>query len=197
MSVDCSNKAPDVYSIELPNGDNLEPDSACLGLIQFPNLFKSQLVYSAAAHLNSQDCIALLVGDPANYSPDPVDVENGRSLDNSSADEIPGNAKSESLVTHVHKALQRQVSGHLGRKFALHLVEYLLVLLRISPKADKQAAEKGHDASNNRWRRYKRSASFDSRRVVLFFSILSIIGTLILIYLTLRVRQIGEALVTA
>ncbi|RID77149.1 hypothetical protein BRARA_A00079 [Brassica rapa] len=42
------------------------------------------------------------------------------------------------------------------------------------------------------WRRYKRAASFDSRKIVILFSILSSVGTLILIYLTLRVRQNGD-----
>ncbi|CAN1224800.1 hypothetical protein LINPERPRIM_LOCUS2347 [Linum perenne] len=40
-----------------------------------------------------------------------------------------------------------------------------------------------------KWRRCKRAASLDSRSIVLMFSILSSFGTLVLIYLTLRVRH--------
>ncbi|WZZ75831.1 hypothetical protein YC2023_087201 [Brassica napus] len=55
----------------------------------------------------------------------------------------------------------------------------------------KAISERCHDAPTNRWRRYKRAASFDSRKIVIIFSILSSVGTLILIYLTLRVRLIN------
>ncbi|KAL7584376.1 uncharacterized protein LOC111903851 isoform X1 [Lactuca sativa] len=43
-----------------------------------------------------------------------------------------------------------------------------------------------------RMRKYKRSSSFNSRKVLLLFSVLSSLGTIILIYLTLRVKQIGD-----
>ena len=38
--------------------------------------------------------------------------------------------------------------------------------------ADKAISERCHDAPTNRWRRYKRAASFDSRKIVILFSIL-------------------------
>ncbi|KAI4385243.1 hypothetical protein MLD38_003294 [Melastoma candidum] len=62
-----------------------------------------------------------------------------------------------------------------------------------SLKTEKPAAEKVTDSSNNKWRKYKRAASFDSRKVVILFSVLSIIGSLVLIYLTLRVKLYGDS----
>ncbi|CAH8382193.1 unnamed protein product [Eruca vesicaria subsp. sativa] len=81
--------------------------------------------------------------------------------------EVVASLKSESV--HMQKVLQRQASL----------------------STDKAISERCHDAPTNRWRRYKRAASFDSRKIVILFSILSSLGTLILIYLTLRVRLIN------
>ncbi|KAH1073292.1 hypothetical protein J1N35_025620 [Gossypium stocksii] len=39
---------------------------------------------------------------------------------------------------------------------------------------DKSSTERVHDAPTNRWRRYKRAASFDSRKIVLLFSIFNV-----------------------
>uniref|UniRef100_A0A7N0T7F8 Uncharacterized protein n=1 Tax=Kalanchoe fedtschenkoi TaxID=63787 RepID=A0A7N0T7F8_KALFE len=185
MPSDSSTQVEDGLSVELPEEDgSLVGYDACLGVMPLPNLFRNQI--SSAVKSNCQDCITLLVGNPAGFSTDPpVDVEKGCS-DSSAEAEAPRDANSEGAVIHVQKALQRQISIHLGGKFGQHLLEYFLVLLRIYPKA-----ERGHDTGNNRWRRYKRSASFDSRKVVLFFSVVSSMGTLILICLTLslRVRQ--------
>ncbi|KAL2504558.1 hypothetical protein Adt_20179 [Abeliophyllum distichum] len=49
-----------------------------------------------------------------------------------------------------------------------------------------------YDTPTNRSRKYKRSVPFNSRRVALLFSVLSSVGTMILIYLTLRLRPIGD-----
>ncbi|KAG2240577.1 hypothetical protein Bca52824_090541 [Brassica carinata] len=65
------------------------------------------------------------------------------------------------------------------------------VVASLKSECDKAISERCHDAPTNRWRRYKRAASFDSRKIVIIFSILSSVGTLILIYLTLRVRLIN------
>uniref|UniRef100_A0A7N0TSJ7 Transmembrane protein n=1 Tax=Kalanchoe fedtschenkoi TaxID=63787 RepID=A0A7N0TSJ7_KALFE len=161
-----------------------DSDSACSGgVMPLPNLFKSQTACSAANKLrgSQQDrIISLVVGDAAGRSG--ADVEKG-SPDASTEDEVLGIAEcSKCLPTHVRKALQRQISEHSGGTLARHLLDCSLVLLKIAAVG-----------KSDRWRKCRRSASFDSRKVGLFFSILSSVGTLILIYLTLRVRQAAEA----
>ncbi|KAK9713460.1 hypothetical protein RND81_06G028600 [Saponaria officinalis] len=71
------------------------------------------------------------------------------------------------------------------------LMNHILMLLKFDAK-EKQGLERSHDGANNRWRKCKRSNFFDSRQIVIVFSILSSIGTLVLIYLTLRVRQVSD-----
>ncbi|XP_038697428.1 uncharacterized protein LOC119995112 isoform X2 [Tripterygium wilfordii] len=86
------------------------------------------------------------------------------------------------------KVLLRQASLKSGGKLMQPLMTYGSMLLKFLFK-DKASIERGLDTPNNRWRRYKRASPFDSRRIVIFFSILSSFGTLVLIYLTLRVRE--------
>ncbi|KAJ0233508.1 Uncharacterized protein HA466_0281500 [Hirschfeldia incana] len=93
-----------------------------------------------------------------------INVEKGNGAE--TEEEVVASLKSEN---HMQKVLQRQASL----------------------STDKAISERCHDAPTNRWRRYKRAASFDSRKIVILFSILSSVGTLILIYLTLRVRLIN------
>ncbi|KAH0853234.1 hypothetical protein HID58_093357 [Brassica napus] len=84
------------------------------------------------------------------------------------AEEVVASLKSESV--HMQKVLQRQASL----------------------STDKAISERCHDAPTNRWRRYKRAASFDSEKLSFYSpSCKSSVGTLILIYLTLRVRLIN------
>ncbi|GFY80273.1 hypothetical protein Acr_01g0000820 [Actinidia rufa] len=92
------------------------------------------------------------------------------------------------------RALQSQISLQIGVKFMQFLMNGTFVLPRLTSR-DKSATERSNETPNNRARKYKRSASFNSRRVVLLFSVVSSVGTLVLIYLTLRVRQIGDGLV--
>ncbi|KAL8476176.1 hypothetical protein ACS0TY_028731 [Phlomoides rotata] len=64
-----------------------------------------------------------------------------------------------------------------------------------SPKfasKDRVVPERVYDTISNRSRKYKRSQSFNSRRVVLLFSVMSSLGTIILILLTLKVKQISD-----
>ncbi|XP_022929551.1 uncharacterized protein LOC111436086 [Cucurbita moschata] len=98
--------------------------------------------------------------------------------------------RTESTLVRIEKVLQRQSSLKMGAKLMQYLLDHGLMLLKFSSK-EKSGIERAQDASNNRWRKYKRSASFDSRKIVVLFSVLSSLGTLILIYLTLRVKQQG------
>ncbi|XP_021301243.1 uncharacterized protein LOC110429498 isoform X1 [Herrania umbratica] len=161
----------DVYSISvLPEEGNTNPKCTpqltFLSLLEVPFSSKNQMCLDA--QLSCQNCIDLKVDSEDDYSSCILDIniekENSDIL--KSSNETVGNTKSEGVVTHLQKVLQRQAS-----------------------LVDKSSTERVHDAPTNRWRRYKRAASFDSRKIVLLFSILSSVGTLILIYLTLRVRQ--------
>ncbi|XP_076901080.1 uncharacterized protein LOC143555402 isoform X2 [Bidens hawaiensis] len=87
------------------------------------------------------------------------------------------------------KSLQKQISFDMGGKYMQLLMNHSLMLSKFSSR-DRIATEKLLDAPKSR--KYKRAASFSSRKVVLLFSVLSSLGTMILIYLTLRVRQMGE-----
>ncbi|KAE8704059.1 hypothetical protein F3Y22_tig00110461pilonHSYRG00024 [Hibiscus syriacus] len=162
----------DVYSISLlpdegNRSPNCTPQLSFFSLLEVPFSLKNQMCLDAP--LSCQNCIDLKVDGEDGCSSCILDVNIEKETPGilKSSDETVGNLKSEGIVTHLQKVLQRQAS--------------LTV--------DKSSTERVHDAPMNRWRRYKRAASFDSRKIVLLFSILSSVGTLILIYLTLRVRQ--------
>ncbi|XP_039003935.1 uncharacterized protein LOC120130849 isoform X2 [Hibiscus syriacus] len=161
----------DVYSISLlpeegNTSSNCTPQLSFLSLLEVPFSSKNQMCLDAPP--SCQNCIDLKVDGGDGYSSCILDINIEKETPDTlkSSDETIGNLKSEGVVTHLQKVLQRQAS--------------LIV--------DKSSTDRVHDAPTNRWR-YKRAASFDSRKIVLLFSILSSLGTLILIYLTLRVRQ--------
>lgn len=56
--------------------------------------------------------------------------------------------------------------------FGNKIIKLTTALIRLCDLTDKSPSERTHDAPANRWRRYRRAASFDSRKVVLLFSIL-------------------------
>ncbi|XP_071709990.1 uncharacterized protein [Rutidosis leptorrhynchoides] len=70
------------------------------------------------------------------------------------------------------------------------LMNQSFILPKFSTR-DKTAVEKGLEVP--KMRKFKRTGSFNSRKVALLFSVLSCFGTIILIYLTLRVKQIADA----
>ncbi|KFK32826.1 hypothetical protein AALP_AA6G292400 [Arabis alpina] len=113
----------------------------------------------------TQNCINVLLGGTDSYQSCVVDINVDKGIGETVTPHDCIGVKSESV--HTQKVLQRQAS---------------LI-------TDKSVAERYHDAAANRWRKYKRAASFDSRKIVILFSILSSVGTMILIYLTLRVKQ--------
>ncbi|TYJ10614.1 hypothetical protein E1A91_A11G219200v1 [Gossypium mustelinum] len=167
-----TSQGQDVYSISvLPEEGNMNPKCTpqltFLSLLEVPFSSKNQMCLDE--QLSCQNCIDLKVDSEDAYSSCILDINIEKETPDllKSNDETVGNSKSEGVVTHLQKVLQRQASLNV----------------------EKSSNERVHDAPSNRWRRYKRAASFDSRKIVLLFSILSSVGTLILIYLTLRVRQ--------
>ncbi|XP_074295431.1 uncharacterized protein LOC141623246 isoform X2 [Silene latifolia] len=115
-----------------------------------------------------------------------VDIEQGSTDVLETNRDTCGNIKTDIALT---KPLRRQNSFQmgLGREPIQPLMNHILMLLKFDAK-EKQGLERGHE---NRGRKCKRPSLFDSRHVVILFSILSSMGTLVLIYLTLRVRQVG------
>ncbi|PSS21503.1 Protein Smaug 1 like [Actinidia chinensis var. chinensis] len=190
MAVNSAEEDQDAYSISVLPAEattdlQCETQLAFLNHSQFPN----QLCLDA--QLNSYINLEKETADA--HSPCILDiyVENGNSGTPKNRDKAVERLKIESPLP---RPLQSQISLQIGVKFMKLLMNGTVVLPRFTSR-DKSATERSNETPNNRTRKYKRSASFNSRRVVLLFSVVSSVGTLVLIYLTLRVRQIGDGLV--
>ncbi|KAJ9561645.1 hypothetical protein OSB04_006805 [Centaurea solstitialis] len=155
--------------------------------VEVRNPLKSQL--SLDARLSNQSYINMMVENAIAYSTCTIDVdiEKGKPETRSKEETLCNNLKNEEVMT---KSLQKQISFDMGGKYMQLLMNHSLMLSKFSAR-DKTAAEKVVDIPRSR--KYKRAAAMNSRKVVLLFSVLSSLGTMILIYLTLRVRQIGDA----
>ncbi|KAM3200518.1 hypothetical protein T459_30342 [Capsicum annuum] len=117
-----------------------------------------------------------------------IDIEKEKIEAPKSTEEMSGNVKMDDCISRM---FQREISSLMGGKFMQLLMNNNFKLPKFACK-DKYLTEKLHDISSNRLGKYKRSTSFNSRRVVLLFSFLSCMGTIILICLTLRVRMSGD-----
>ncbi|RZB50207.1 uncharacterized protein LOC114394651 isoform X1 [Glycine soja] len=172
----------DVYSISvLPEEDenaNCASPLPFLSILGVPNQVKSPMCLDDP--INCQNCIDFQMKNAGVYSQCIIDIPsvNGNSVSPESYEEAVEGFKTGNSPTSV---LWRESSFKAGK--------LMQSLVNVSNPRDKPVSEKLHDLPSNRWRKYKRAASFDSRKVALLFSILSSFGTLVLIYLTLRVRQ--------
>ncbi|KAF3441063.1 hypothetical protein FNV43_RR19349 [Rhamnella rubrinervis] len=161
--------AQDIYSISvLPQeGNNLQCASqlAFLSILEVPNPAKDQM--SKDAHMNCQNCIDLQINSAETYSPCIVDinVEKESLQAPESNEEAVESLKSEGVLTNMQRVLRRQSSLKAG-------VKLMQLLINHCTSRDKTLTERVHETPNNRWRRYKRAASFDSRKILLLFSIL-------------------------
>ncbi|KAM1611593.1 hypothetical protein ACFX1Z_000364 [Malus domestica] len=90
------------------------------------------------------------------------DLEKGYIQAPESKEEAVESLKREGLLARV---FWRQASLKVGGKL-------LQLLFNHGTSRDNPVTEKIHEAPNNRWKRCKRTASFDSRKVVILFSIL-------------------------
>ncbi|XP_059644369.1 uncharacterized protein LOC132286121 isoform X2 [Cornus florida] len=185
MAVNSGEESQDAHSISmLPDKSKTnmqcEPQLALLSLVEVPNPFKSEMCLDA--QLN-QNYIDLRMKNPDAHLPCivKIDIEKGNLETPMTKEETVEKLKSEGPL---------MISLHTGEKFTQILMNYSLMLTKL-PFKDRAMIERVHDTPSNKSRKYKRSNSFNSRKVVLLFSVLSIIGTMILIYLTLRVRQNG------
>ncbi|KAF9610182.1 hypothetical protein IFM89_020691 [Coptis chinensis] len=138
-----------------------------------------------------KNCTVLQIGVVDRYSPCNVDTDSKKeSLDEPDNDGIGSLKRVEGSL---YRMFHRKLSLLIGEKIMQLLMNHSIMLLKCT-SGDKPVAERAPDTPNSRWRRYKRAASLDSRKVVLLFSILSSLGTLVLIYLTLRVKQMDDEL---
>ncbi|XP_018451155.1 uncharacterized protein LOC108822543 isoform X1 [Raphanus sativus] len=160
----------------LPDEGNITPHRfTLLSFVKALLPSKNQMLVDAQLNCQkTQNRINVLLGGTDSYQSCVVDINVEKGNGAESEEEVVASLKSEN---HIQKVLQRQASLSTGKD------DYKCF--------DKTISERCYDAPTNRWRRYKRAASFDSRKIVILFSILSSVGTLILIYLTLRVRLIN------
>ncbi|KAG2711899.1 hypothetical protein I3760_04G099100 [Carya illinoinensis] len=194
-----SSHGQDVCSISVlsDEGNNKQCASelAFLSFLEVSNPSKNQMCMDAK--LNFKNCIDLQMKSADAIPPCIIDINNEKECSKTleSTDEVVESLKSEGVLTHFQKLLRRQASFKIGGKL-------MQLLMNHGTSRDKSMTERAHDTPTNQWRKYKRAASFDSRkisfdsrRIVLLFSILSSLGTLVLIYLTLRVKQNGDGYV--
>ncbi|KAI3757269.1 hypothetical protein L6452_04803 [Arctium lappa] len=195
MAVNSTQDGCDSYSVDaLPDDGNTIPHCglpvALSDSLEGYVALKSQLSLDDQ-QMNSQTYIDVMVENPSAYSgciEKDVDIEKGKSETPRINEETVGNLKNDEGQM---KSLQKQISFEMGGKYMQLLMNHSLILPKFSTR-DKTAAEK-IVVEAPRLRKYKRTASFNSRKVVLLFSALSSLGTIILIYLTLRVKQISDA----
>lgn len=158
---------------------------AFLSFVELPLPPKKQMCLDA--QFSCHNFIDLQMESEDSYSPCVVDIdiEMETIAKPKSGGITVGSIENEDPLTGV---VQRQANLKTCGRFMQLFTNHGSSLLKLISK-DKSFTERVHDTPNNRWRRYKRASSFDSRKIVLLFSIMSSLGTLILIYLTLRVRQ--------
>ncbi|KAL3527736.1 hypothetical protein ACH5RR_012392 [Cinchona calisaya] len=176
----------------LSDGSMNSPKRESESILVVPNLMKTQM--NLDRHPKCQNHTSLKVDAMDIYATSTLDtdIEKGKLETPKSNDEAVGNLKTEDSLTFFQRALQREISLRIGGKFMQLLMNNSLELPKFFPR-DKCMTERIFETPTSRSRKFKRSASFNSRRVVFLFSILSSMGTIILIYLTLRVRQIADA----
>ncbi|XP_022136930.1 uncharacterized protein LOC111008504 [Momordica charantia] len=178
---------------EFDNSPDCDPHLAFLSILEVTHPTKSRMsLETSDTRLTCQNVIDIHVngGDAYSSCIVNIDIDKDKLKTSKPCDGIFESLKTDNTLVRIEKVLQRQSSLKLGVKLVQYLLDHGLMLLKFSTK-EKLGTERVHDMPNNRWRKYKRAASFDSRKIVILFSVLSSLGTLILIYLTLRVRQQG------
>ncbi|XP_022870260.1 uncharacterized protein LOC111389566 [Olea europaea var. sylvestris] len=192
MAVNSNEECQKDHVVGLPDEGTANPESKpqlnVVSHMENLNTTKSEMHFNAESDLQNDS--NLKTGEANNYVPCilDVDIEKGNPHNPKSNDESVVNLKTDDSLV---RALQREISLQLGGKFMQLLMNHASDLPKFASR-DKYLIDRIYDTHTNRSRKYKRSASFNSRRVVLLFSVLSSMGTIILIYLTLRVRQIGD-----
>ncbi|KAH6760157.1 hypothetical protein C2S51_017106 [Perilla frutescens var. frutescens] len=193
MAVNFTEESQNAHSVVvvLPDGGTIDPQYESVptvGIVEVPDQLKKDTC------LNTETKTYLMMDRVDNCAPcnSNVDIEKGTVEIPKLSEESIGCLKSDdSLARALQKVIWLQLSGIFMQMFTHQSAD----LPKVSSK-DRFVAERAYDTTTNRSRKYKRSpsfnASFNSRRVLLLFSVVSSMGTIILIYLTLRVKQISE-----
>ncbi|KAK3020970.1 hypothetical protein RJ639_046957 [Escallonia herrerae] len=133
---------------------------------------ESQLAFVSLLEVpepKGQNHISLDMVNADAYFPCILDThsENGKLETPKTIDETKESLKNEDPLT---SNLQKQISFQIGGKFMQVLMNHNLISPKFTSR-DKSSAERVLDGPTSRARKYKRSASFNSRKVVLMFSI--------------------------
>nr|XP_011465541.1 PREDICTED: uncharacterized protein LOC101295271 isoform X2 [Fragaria vesca subsp. vesca] len=179
---------PEIFNMSMLPKEGNSPQCgfqlALLSFLKVYNPFKSQMCMDAQLTCHNCNDSQQNIGDAHPPLIMEIDIEKEYNQARDSEEEAVENLKSGGVL----RVLQRQTSPKVGGKL-------MQILFDHGTSKDNPVTEKTYETPNNRSRRCKRSASFDSRKVVLLFSVLSSLGTLVLICLTLRVRLSGDGLV--
>ncbi|KAI3989726.1 hypothetical protein MKX01_009218 [Papaver californicum] len=183
-----SSHGQDIYNVSVVSDDGITvskcpTEQAFMSFLQVPQQSPMCLV----AEWDCNSCSILEYSDCSLE----VDIDNKTTETPKTYD---GTLKESTETEGASARVSRRITGpEIGGQITQALMNHFSMLLKCSLK-DKSNQERGPDTPNNRCGRYKRSASFNSRRVAFLFSTLSSIGTIVLIYLTLRVKLINDAL---
>ncbi|PIN11873.1 hypothetical protein CDL12_15511 [Handroanthus impetiginosus] len=173
MAVNSSEECQNEHSVlVLPDGRN--PNLQCepplnIGYVEVPNLMKSKMCLDFEPNL--QNGTNLKVDKSNNYAPCvlDVDIEKGKAESPKVNEESVANLKSDDSIA---RAFQREICLQIGGKLMQLLMNHGTELPKFTSRGNKLVADRVHDTLTNRARKYKRSHSFNSRRVVLLFSVL-------------------------
>ncbi|KAI7734041.1 hypothetical protein M8C21_026558 [Ambrosia artemisiifolia] len=148
-------------SVDLVDEDNTVPQ--CELPVAFSNSVEVYVALESQVsmddQMNGQTCInkmAESVGGYSKCSEKDVDIEKGKSGTPGINEEPVGSQKNEG-------GQMKQVSFEMGGKYMQFLMNHSLILPKFSTRGEKVEAP--------RMRKYKRTTSFNSRKVALMFSV--------------------------
>ncbi|KAG9451519.1 hypothetical protein H6P81_011484 [Aristolochia fimbriata] len=163
---------------------------AVFRLLEVPSISKSQICLDDPCHMRNDIDLQVENGDKFSSCEVHIDIGDKPRETVKTKDELHESAhRTDGALKRV---LLRKSSLQKGVKVMQFLLDQSSVLLRCSSK-DKINNTRAFEAPTYHWRRNKHSL-IDSRKIVLFFSILSSMGTMILIYMTLRIKHISDEL---
>ncbi|XP_068638693.1 uncharacterized protein [Aristolochia californica] len=161
---------------------------AVFRLLGVPSLTKSQICLDDPFHIRHDIDLQIENGDKFSSCGVGIDIRDEPWQTAKTKDEHLGSSyRTDGAPKRI---LLRKSSLQKGVRVMQFLLDQSSVLLRCSSK-DKTNNSRAVEAPGYHWRRNKHSL-IDSRKIALFFSILSSMGTMILIYLTLRIKHISD-----
>ncbi|KAL6526432.1 hypothetical protein OROHE_015441 [Orobanche hederae] len=143
---------------------------AKLSSLEVPKFMKSQTCLNSEPSLQSHT--KLEVDTVNSHAPCilDVDIEKGKAESIKFNEDCVANSKSGGSLAIT---LPREICLQIGGKLMQLLMNHGTDLPKFTSR-ERFVAERVHDMPNNRSRKFKRSASFNSRRVVLLFSVLGL-----------------------